>query len=209
MIIATCINKIQWAKRLKADKHTGELCHSKEALLLDVCFQRTGSWFPKSWGKRIASYLENLGCGRQIVLGHSPEYYKNSRLCKYLNSCWAKCILRIYIYKRIYSDVFHIFIMLRNIRELRLCKKINKNWGNVLPFFCNIPIVRVQADTAHLKLSVKNASEIKSLRKLRSEQYWSLSLIFKAKRKVTKGSKSVEVFWPHWLLKKLEVAVLP
>lgn len=97
--------------------------------------------------------------------------------------------------------------MLRNSRKLWLCKKKKKK-GNVLASFCNIPIVRVQADIAHLKLSVKNASEIKSLRKLRSEQYWSLSLIFKAKRKVTKGSKSVGVFWPHWLLKKLEVTVL-
>lgn len=116
MVMIIAINKIQWAKRLKADKHTGELCHSKEALLLDICFQRTGSWFPKSWGKRIASCLENLGCGRPIVLGHgqshSPEYYKNSHSCKYLNSCWAKSTLRIYIYTHIYSDVFQIFIFI-------------------------------------------------------------------------------------------------
>lgn len=40
------INKLQWAKRLKADKdpkQTGELCHTKEPLLLDICFLKMGS----------------------------------------------------------------------------------------------------------------------------------------------------------------------
>lgn len=41
MVMVIAIYKLQWAKSLKADKdpkHTAELCHTKEALLLDVCF---------------------------------------------------------------------------------------------------------------------------------------------------------------------------
>lgn len=71
----------------------------------------------------------------------------------------------------------------------------------------SIPIVRIQADFAHLKLLIKIVSENTWMWKLGRQQCWNLTLIFKAKKKLAKKSKSVGVFWPHQLLKDVEVAV--
>lgn len=80
--------------------------------------------------------------------------------------------------------------------------------GKAFASFYSIPIVHVQADFAHLKLPIKIVSENNCMWKLGRQQYWNLTLIFKAKREVTKESKSVGVVWPHQFLKDVEVAVL-
>lgn len=132
--------------------------------------------------------------------------HRKSLLCKYLKySQVSSEYIFFLIYFKFYDaqEQQRTIIMLK--KKKRKKQKVLASFYNI-PFFCNI--VRVQADFAHLKSSITNAFEIKGLRKLGCEQYWSLSLIFRAKRRVTKEGESVGVFWLHQFLKNLEVALL-